>query len=65
MMNLDTIAKGDLLPALRGTVVRVNTGLGGGALGAPIMVTVTEWDSGKVATFLLSEDQFADLEVWE
>ena len=65
MMNTNMIAQGDLLPALRGTVVRINTGLGGPQMGAPIMVTVTEWDSGKVATFLLSEDQFAALEVWE
>ena len=65
MINLNTIAKGDLLPAFRGTVVRVNTGLGGSALGAPVFVTVTEWDSGREATFMLSEDQFAALEVWE
>ena len=65
MMNLNTVAQGDLLPAFRGTVVRVNTGLGGASLGAPVFVTVTEWDSGREATFMLTADQFADLEVWE
>ena len=65
MINLDTIAKGDLLPAFRGTVVRTNVGIGGASLGAPVFVTVTEWDSGREATFMLTADQFADLEVWE
>jgi len=64
MINLNTIAKGDLLPAFRGTVVRTNVGIGA-SLGAPVFVTVTEWDSGREATFMLSQDQFAALEVWE
>ena len=62
---INYLAKGDLVPALNGTVVKTNVGLGGATLGAPIFVTVTDWNDGTEGTYMVYPDQLEVLEVWE
>jgi hypothetical protein len=62
---INYLTKGDLVPALNGTVVKTNVGVGGATLGAPIFVTVTDWTDGKEGTYMLYSEQLVSLEVWE
>ena len=62
---INTIAKGDLIPSLHGTVVRTNVGLGGATLGAPMFVTVTDWTTGQEGTYMVYSEDLVNLEVWE
>ena len=63
MIDLNIVAEGDLLPAFRGSVVRTSIGIGPN-LGAPVFLTVEDWDTGRHKTFMLTQDQFEKVEFW-
>ena len=63
MFKVSELSIGDLVADFHGTVVRINGGIGGRSLGAPVFVTVSDWTNGRESTLMLDSDQ--TVLVWE